>query len=259
MESCHIGLDCSEFSSQASQGTGSIAILDSHFNNLHTSVVSVSQNSSTRPSIVLDNVLVENSPSIVRVVGGETLLAGSGSPATLNTWVSGFQVHGQQHGSKRAGFLTPGLEKPRQLLDGEGRWFWKAKPQYEDEEPIVATDHGVANDGQGDQSGGINRLLSSNVGALVFFPAGIYQVKETVHVPVGSRIVGSGWSQIMGTGARFEKEDEPEVVVRVGNKGDSGVVEISDMLFTVKGATAGAILMEWNVHQEEQGSASISL
>jgi hypothetical protein len=31
-------------------------------------------------------------------------------------------------------------------------------------------------------------------------------------------------------------------------------MEISDMLFTVKGPTAGAILMEWNVHEKGQGS-----
>ena len=41
---------------------------------------------------------------------------------------------------------------------------------------------------------------------------------------------------------------------RVGNEGDVGSVEISDMLFTVKGPTAGAILMEWNIHEGTQGS-----
>lgn len=43
---------------------------------------------------------------------------------------------------------------------------------------------------------------------------------------------------------------------RVGKKGDVGSVEISDMLFTVKGATAGAILMEWNIHESTQGSGN---
>ncbi|RHZ61554.1 hypothetical protein CDV55_100232, partial [Aspergillus turcosus] len=65
----------------------------------------------------------------------------------------------------------------------------------------------------------------------------------TVHIPVGSIIVGSGWSQI------FEDAENPQVMVRVGNEGDSGIIKISDMMFTVQGATAGAILMEWNVHK----------
>ncbi len=43
---------------------------------------------------------------------------------------------------------------------------------------------------------------------------------------------------------------------RVGIEGDHGAVEISDMLFTVKGATAGAILLEWNVHESVQGSGA---
>lgn len=43
---------------------------------------------------------------------------------------------------------------------------------------------------------------------------------------------------------------------RVGKRGDVGSVEISDMLFTVKGATAGAILMEWNIHESTQGSGN---
>jgi hypothetical protein len=29
------------------------------------------------------------------------------------------------------------------------------------------------------------------------------------------------------------------------------------MMFTTKGSTAGAILMEWNVHEDQQGSAAI--
>ena len=44
---------------------------------------------------------------------------------------------------------------------------------------------------------------------------------------------------------------------RVGNPGESGVVEISDMMFTTRGPTAGAILMEWNVHESFQGSAAM--
>lgn len=89
---------------------------------------------------------------------------------------------------------------------------------------------------------------------MIFFPAGVYLVQGTVKVPVGSKIIGSGWSQIMGTGSYFQDASNPRVMVQVGSPGDSGVVEISDMLFTVKGATAGCILMEWNVHESSQGS-----
>lgn len=36
------------------------------------------------------------------------------------------------------------------------------------------------------------------------------------------------------------------------------MVEISDMMFTTHGATAGVILIEWNIHEgKTQGSAAI--
>jgi hypothetical protein len=82
-------------------------------------------------------------------------------------------------------------------------------------------------------------------------------VRGTIEVPVGSIITGSSWSTIMAEGSYFEDESDPQVMVRVGERGDSGVIEISDMLFTVKGPTAGCILMEWNVHQSSQGSAAM--
>jgi hypothetical protein len=46
-------------------------------------------------------------------------------------------------------------------------------------------------------------------------------------------------------------------VVKVGEPGDVGIVEIQDMLFTVSGNTEGAVLMEWNVHELTQGLAGL--
>ena len=46
-------------------------------------------------------------------------------------------------------------------------------------------------------------------------------------------------------------------MVQVGEYGDTGVVEIQDLLFTTQGPTAGVILMEWNVAQSSQGSAAM--
>ncbi|KAG6009923.1 hypothetical protein E4U21_000694 [Claviceps maximensis] len=46
-------------------------------------------------------------------------------------------------------------------------------------------------------------------------------------------------------------------MVQVGNPGDSGIVEIPDILFTSIGALPGLIMMEWNVRAKEQGSVGI--
>lgn len=57
-------------------------------------------------------------------------------------------------------------------------------------------------------------MLASNVGAPIFFPAGIYKVQGTVRIPAGSIVVGEGWSQIMATGSYFQDESNPKVVVQ---------------------------------------------
>lgn len=46
-------------------------------------------------------------------------------------------------------------------------------------------------------------------------------------------------------------------MLRVGAEGDTGVVELQDLMFTTVGPTAGVVLMEWNVAQDEQGSAAM--
>lgn len=208
-----------------------------------------------QPNIVLDNLLVENSAAVVLISGGETILPGSGGAQYFNSWASGYQVLPDLSGGKRNGFVEPAPNKPTALLDGNGAYFTRPKPQYPGVDVVSATEHGVSNDGTADQTASINALLSANVGSIIFFPAGIYLVQGTVKVPVGSKIIGSAWSQIMGTGSYFSDATDPKVMVQVGNAGDSGLIEISDMLFTVKGATAGAVLMEWNVHESSQGSA----
>lgn len=60
-------------------------------------------------------------------------------------------------------------------------------------------------------------------------------VKDTIRIPVGTQLVGEAWSTIAGKGAKFADEDNPRPVVQVGTKGDVGVVEINDVLFTTIG------------------------
>lgn len=83
-------------------------------------------------------------------------------------------------------------------MDGSGNIFERSKTQYETysaENFIVATDHGIANDATGDQTAAIKSLLSGNIGKPIFFPAGIYLVEKTIVIPVGSIIIGEGWSK----------------------------------------------------------------
>lgn len=47
------------------------------------------------------------------------------------------------------------------------------------------------------------------------------------------------------------------VMVKVANDGDIGTMEIQDILFTVKGGTQGAVLVEWNANQAYQGAVGM--
>ena len=98
-------------------------------------------------------------------------------------------------------------------------------------------------------------------------------MSDTINIPAGTQIVGEAWSVIMGSGNAFFDYNNPKVVVQVGAPGSSGILEITDMVFTTRGpgtsfhglegydthriAAAGAIIVEWNVHEPEgqQGGA----
>lgn len=45
--------------------------------------------------------------------------------------------------------------------------------------------------------------------------------------------------------------------MQVGKAGDVGIAEITSMMVTVKGATEGAVLIEWNVAESSLGSAGM--
>ncbi|PVH89721.1 glycoside hydrolase family 55 protein [Cadophora sp. DSE1049] len=147
-------------------------------------------------------------------------------------------------------------QRPPSLLDGSDNIFACSKPTYGNLGAgsfVVATDT-CNNMSERDQSDNINRLLANNVGKPIYFPSDVYLVEKTIEIPVNTIIVGELWPQIMDTGDLFSDENNPQ---RVGKSGDSGIVVISDMLFSVKGPTRGAIMMEWNVHESTQGSAAM--
>jgi len=49
----------------------------------------------------------------------------------------------------------------------------------------------------------------------------------------------------------------PRPLIRIGEPGQTGNVELQDLLFTTKGATAGATLVEWNIKAASPGSAAM--
>lgn len=78
-----------------------------------------------------------------------------------------------------------------------------------------------------------------------------------MQIPAGAKIVGMCWAQIVATGDKFSDMNNPRPVLSVGDPDQFGTVEISDILVTVKGPTAGAVLMEWNIASPDAGGAAM--
>lgn len=140
--------------------------------------------------------------------------------------------------------------------------FTRRRPKYNDigaSQIIDVKMFGARGDGLTDDSAVLNSVLANaaNMSSVVFFPFGVYIIKDTLKIPVGSRIIGQAWPQIMATGSKFQDAQNPHVAIQVGRRGDVGAVEIQDMMFTVSGPTAGAVVVEWNVHELSQGSAGL--
>ncbi|EGX95260.1 exo-beta-1,3-glucanase [Cordyceps militaris CM01] len=239
------------------QGIGSVSIIDSDINNVPIGILT-NNHEDQAPNIVIDNTVFTNVGAIVQLDSGSRLLEGGSQ--TVQNWAHGRRYEGKS-GERRTGHFKHPPRKSSKLLDG-GKLFTRLRPQYEQLSAssfLIATEHGCKNDATGDNTAAINSFLQQAVRAnkIAYFPAGIYNVQDTVDVPVGSRVQGTSWSQLQASGTKFQDMDNPRVVVRVGKQGDEGVLEIVDMLFTVKGNTAGAIMMEWNVHEPSQGSAAM--
>lgn len=110
---------------------------------------------------------------------------------------------------------------------------------------------------------------------IIFFDAGTYIVTSTITIPAGTQIVGEAWSVIMGSGSAFTDYNNPNPVIQVGTSGSTGVIEITDMIFTTRGpgmylcsslsgpiitsfvTAAGAIIVEWNVHDPTGQQAAV--
>ena len=252
--------DTTSYGGDGGQGTGSLTIIDSTFVDcqIGVTILEPSALDIALTSINLDDLVVQDTPLIVATPNGTTILAGNrtGSIGVVS-WGLGVSYMDLSDDSEYTiGDLTNAPHKPSSLLQ-DGTWFIRSKPEYTS--VTAVTSFGAVGDGVFDNTAVLNTALqlTSAAGQVLYFPAGIYAVQGTVFIPTGSRIVGESLPQIMATGQFFGSKATPQVMVRVGNAGDVGIIEISDILFTVQGSTAGCVLMEWNVKEDTEGSAAM--
>ncbi|KAJ3377412.1 hypothetical protein HDU84_008666 [Entophlyctis sp. JEL0112] len=254
---CGVGLSIAA-GSTTSISVGSALVLDSTMINVGLGISTLFTNSSS-PSgagaLRVDNVNFVSTPIAVSS-NGNTVLAGN---QLVSAWTQGNVYTSPSVTARVQGFVTS-VSKPSVLLEGTSI-FERNKPQYEDVSVvnILSTKaHGAKGDGVTDDTAAIQALLNSaTTSQVVFFDHGAYLVSNTVTVPAHVRISGEIWPIILAKGAAFQNASAPVPVFRVGNVGDVGTVEISDLIFETVGAQPGAILIEWNVQQATQGSTGM--
>lgn len=105
-----------------------------------------------------------------------------------------------------------------------------------------------------DDGPAINAILRKNANCkIVFFPQGIYRTNGTIYVPPGSRLVGEVFSVISGVGPRFSDPASPQPIIQVGNPGERGVAQFTDLLFSVADILPGAIIVQVNMAGPQPG------
>ncbi|KAH8698984.1 exo-beta-1,3-glucanase Exg0 [Talaromyces proteolyticus] len=151
--------------------------------------------------------------------------------------------------------------KPSSLVDSSGKVYERSKPLYENVAAssfVSVKSAGAKGDGSTDDTAAIQKVLdSATSGQIVYFDHGAYVITSTIKVPKDIKIVGEIWPMLMASGKAFSDQKNPIPMLQVGQAGDTGNVEISDIILETKGPAPGAILMEWNVAGSSQGSAAM--
>lgn len=260
INNCGIGIDMAN--GGASQTVGSVLVLDSKFSNtpIGISTAYTPQSPQTNGTLILENVdMTQNVPVAVSNVGtGATLLAGN---ANIASWIQGRVYNGADGGNAVQGAQTA-INKPAALLDASGKVVTRSKPQYEDvpaSQFISVKKNGAVGDGVTDDSDAIQAIFNNaQPGQIVYFDHGAYVITKTIKVPKNIKITGEIWPLIMAGGDSFFKDqNNPQPVFQVGEPGDVGEVEITELMFETKGPQPGAILMQWNVKGTTPGAAGL--
>ncbi|KAG8958172.1 hypothetical protein FRC05_009141, partial [Tulasnella sp. 425] len=102
---------------------------------------------------------------------------------------------------------------------------------------------------------------------ILFFDAGTYYVTNTITIPTGSIVVSEVLTTVIGGGSNFSDQNNPKLVIKgvqyqfnpVGNAGDKGVVEISNMVFSAHSGSAGAVFVDQNIVDTARQKATAAM
>ncbi|KAJ5949866.1 Pectin lyase fold/virulence factor [Penicillium verhagenii] len=252
-ESCGTGIN------MTSNGLGSLVLLDSTIKNSGPAVRfhdSSHDTGNQNSQLLIQNLEHDGTSPIAVDSDGRIRLAAT---PHIDTWLWGSLVEGQYEQG-----ATHKTQRAANLLVN-GKFFTKPQPTY--------TEYGTADvvnvksvpgfpvkgDGRQDETNSLNAILKQNAEncKITYIPFGVYRVSDTLFVPVGTRIVGEAWAVISGFGDAFKDAKNPRAVVKLGNPGDIGLIEIQDMRFSVGEILPGAKVLEINAAGQQPGDVAL--
>lgn len=264
INNCEVGIDMSNSGSEG-QTVGSVLVLDSEFTNTPIGIKTSYDPTSTQTNgtLILENVdMTGTTQAVVNNVTGAAVLPGN---QKVKFFAQGRTYGGAESGTAGRAVQSPQnvAEKPAVLLDAAtGKVFTRSKPQYEKVPAanfISVKANGAKGDGKTDDTKAIQAIFDkATADQIVYFDHGAYIVTETVKVPKNIKITGEIWPLILAGGDKFFADmSSPKPVFQVGQPGDKGEVEMSDLMFGTVGPQPGAIMMEWNVAGTSAGAAGL--
>ncbi|KAF1811435.1 glucan 1,3-beta-glucosidase GLUC78 precursor [Eremomyces bilateralis CBS 781.70] len=253
INNCRVGVDMAN--GGFNQTVGSILMLDSKIQatdcgfNTSFSPDSIPNSGGT---LILENTDFTGTPVAVKGPGDQTVVAGG---AHVANWVQGRSYIGND--GMRTQTVVTEPAKSAGLLSGN-KVFERSKPQYENvpaSQFVSVKSAGAVGDGLTDDTAAIQQALTNlKDDQILYFDHGAYLITDTVFVGCHAKITGEIWPLIMASGPKFQDPAQLRPVFKVGNSGQSGAVEMSDLMFETRGPVPGAVLMEWNLNAEKQGS-----
>ncbi|WFD42875.1 hypothetical protein MPSI1_001525 [Malassezia psittaci] len=270
IEQCEVGIEV-KAPMPNQQGVGSLVLTDV---NVHQTPVFVQLADTQRSRLILDHITVSQVDAIVQGMGQPDAVLKFPQPTekyTIGLWIQNPQSRPLPAQDAKNDSQNPRcpvqLQRPPCLVDKQGNWFGQEKPGYlfSDSRQIVSVrDFGAKGDGTTDDQEALQSTIDSHIGSVIYcmfctdaVPYGIYLLRKTLQIPLGTFIVGEAQPTLLGEGPQFNDARNPRPVVRVGRPGDHGEICICDMMFSTRGPASGAVVVEWNVHETYQGSVAM--
>lgn len=245
------------------QAVGSVTFIDSSISNTPVGIRTAHSADSQPPaggSLILENVALNNVP--IAVQGANNITALQGTPATthIDAWGEG-HAYTPDGPNAFEGTIAP-VERPASLLQADGKYYERSKPQYQQypvSSFVSARSLGATGNGRTDDTVALQNAITTAKAQhkILFIDQGDYLVTSTIYVPSGSRIVGESYSVILSQGEFFNNINKPQPVVRLGLQGESGTVEMSDMIVSTQGQQRGAVLVEYNLNSPSNSPSGL--